>query len=146
MLSPTTVDMIVGQPVIGRSSFVIGAPDPTINRISYINCRFGITAAVGQPEDPQVEVGVSAYASVASAAARVTGTVDGCRGSGGASASVAVQTGVTGTVLTGCGTTTLVAANGNRTVAVSVLEPLLGAKRDAVLTGLAAKAFNATGG
>lgn len=124
-LSLTAVSQAAGQPIIGRTSFVVGEPDTTIGRLAYLNCRYGLpetptTGATTTTEPtPGVEIGVSLYDSVDRARTRVDGTVEDYRSSGSRAETVRVGT-VNGTVLVGGGSPTLVVASGARTVAVSI--------------------------
>ncbi|MCU1688744.1 MAG: hypothetical protein JWN20_672 [Jatrophihabitantaceae bacterium] len=148
VLPISALEQVMGIPVIGKTNFIVGTPEPDIDRISYLNCRYGLADAVaGQPEPvAQVEVGVSAYGSPGSASARVQGTVEAYRGQGATQSTVAVGA-ASGTLLIGSGEPTLVLAAGNKTVAVTVLSALLPAdKRDAILSGIAQRALTGAGG
>lgn len=148
VLPISALEQVMGIPVIGKTTFIVGTPEPDIDRISYLNCRYGLADPVaGQPEPvPQVEVGVSAYGSPASASQRVQGTVEAYRGQGATQSTVPVGA-VSGTVLVGSGEPTLVVASGNKTVAVTVIAALLPAdKRDAILSGIAQRALTGAGG
>lgn len=122
-LTATEVNTAAGQPIIGRTSFVVGEADASIGRLAYINCRYGLpetTPAAGAAAAvPGVEIGVSLYDSAKRATDRVASTVDDYSSSGSRAESVRVGT-VDGTVLVGGGPPTLVVADGERTVAVSV--------------------------
>lgn len=148
VLPISALEQVMGVPVIGKTSYIVGTPEPDIDRISYLNCRYGLADPVAGQPDPvaQVEVGVSAYGSPSSAAQRVQGTVEAYRGQGATQSSVPVGT-VSGTVLIGSGEPTLVVASGNKTVAVTVVSALLPAdKRDAILAGIAQRALTGAGG
>ncbi len=148
VLPISALEQAMGFPVIGRTEFIVGTAEPSIDRISYLNCRYGLADPVeGQPAPvPQVEVGISAYGSPASAADRVQGTIDAYRGAGATQSPVPVGA-LTGTVLIGSGEPTLVVASGNRTVAVTVVAALLPAeRRDAILAAVAQRALTGAGG
>lgn len=148
VLPVSAVDQIMGQQVPGTTSFIVGIPDPDIDRISYLNCRYGIPAPVaGQPEPTaQIEVGISAYGSAASAQSRVQGTIDAYRQQGATASQVPVGQ-QTGTILVGSGDPTLVVSSGNKTVAVTVAAALAtDATRNAMLSGLAQRALTGLGG
>lgn len=148
ILPVSAVDQVLGSQLPGTTSFIVGTAEPDIDRISYLNCRYGIPAPVeGQPEPaPQIEVGVSAYGSPASAQSRVQGTVDAYRGEGATAKQVPVGQ-LTGTELVGYGDPTLVVASGNKTVAVTVAAALVtDTTRDAILSGLAQRALTGAGG
>lgn len=148
VLPVSAVDQVMGQQVPGTTSFIVGTPEPDIDRISYLNCQYGIPAPVeGQPAPTaQIEVGISAYGSAASAQSRVQGTIDAYREQGATAKQVPVGQ-LTGTILVGSGDPTLVVASGNRTVAVTVAAALAtDAARDAMLSGLAQRALTGAGG
>jgi hypothetical protein len=138
----TALDTVVGQPIIGMTNFVVGVADPTIDRLAYINCKYGITQTAGQPDSaPQVEIGVSQYSTAAVAATRVQGTVEAYRNQGATSSTISIGTDK-GTILVGSGDPTLVVASGNKTVAVTVIESLMtAANREQILSGIAARAL-----
>ncbi|MHA3702854.1 hypothetical protein ACXR2U_11800 [Jatrophihabitans sp. YIM 134969] len=121
------VSRATGQPVQGRTEYVVGQPDPTIGRLAYLNCRYGLpttTPAAGAAAPvPGVEIGVSLYDSADRASDRVAGTVEDYRESGSRAEDVDVA-GTTGTVLVGGGPPTLVVARDAKTVAVSVSRTL----------------------
>lgn len=147
VLPISALEQVMGIPVIGKTNFIVGTPEPDIDRISYLNCRYGLADAVAGQPDPvaQVEVGVSAYGSPASAAQRVQGTVEAYRGQGATQSVVPVGP-ASGTILIGSGEPTLVVASGNKTVAVTVIAALLPAdKRDAILAGIAQRALTGAG-
>jgi hypothetical protein len=131
--------------VIGRTAFVLGVADPGIGRLTYLNCRYGLSAAVkGKPAPvPLVEIGISLYNSPAQAARRVQGTVEDYQSHGALNRAVRVGQ-VQGTVLTGYGLPTLVVASGPRTAAVTVSPKLLSAGSTAELASLAKAVLDAT--
>src|SRR3954451_25174706 len=63
----------LGRPSSGKTAFVVGEPDRTIDRVSYINCRYGLSKPTAEPE---IEIGVSLYRSPAKAAARLRPTIE----------------------------------------------------------------------
>jgi hypothetical protein len=107
----------------GTDAFVVGKAEPTIGRIGYLNCRYGVTGR-GAAARPAIEVGISLYRTAAQAAARIPATVDDYSAHGATASDVTV-TGLPAQLLTG-GTgdgydvPLLVVASGQRTVAVSV--------------------------
>ena len=166
VLPVSAVNEVVGSQVTGDTSFIIGTPEPSIDRISYLNCRYGIppqsnapggsapatgaaaptpSGGASEPE-AQVEVGISAYGSDASAQSRVKGTVEAYLQTGATQKNVPVGS-LAGIELVGSGSPTLVLASGNRTVAVTVVPSLVpDATRDAILSGLAQRALTGVGG
>ncbi|MDR1999317.1 MAG: hypothetical protein LBQ06_05165 [Frankiaceae bacterium] len=148
ILPVSAIDQVIGTQLRGSTSFIVGEPDPSIDRISYLNCQYAIPDPVaGQPPPTaQIEVGLSAYGSSASAQARVQGTIEAYREQGSTSTPVAVGQ-LSGTELLGGGDPTLVVASGNKTVAVTVAAALVtDASRDAILSGLAQRALTGLGG
>jgi hypothetical protein len=139
------VNIALRRIVVGRTAFVVGVADPGIGRLTYLNCRYGLSAPVkGKPAPlPQVEVGISLYSSPAQAARRVRSTVEDYRTHGATARVLRVGT-VPGTVLTGYGLPTLVAAAGPRTTAVTVTPKLLARGSTAELAALAKAVLDAT--
>ncbi len=111
----------LGRKVGGRTAFVVGVADPTIGRVGYINCRYGVSKR--QAADPKIEIGVSLYKTPKKAAARLQPTIDDYT-QHAAKAAKATVAGYPATVLTGgVGTgygPTVVLALGQRTIAVSL--------------------------
>lgn len=122
----SAVSHAAGQPIIGTTAFVVGQPDPSIGRLAYLNCRYGLPTPVpGRPApkdpEPAIEIGVSLYDSATHAGARVDGTVADYQSSGSRATPLRVGT-VNGTALTAPGQPiTLVVASGARTVAVTMI-------------------------
>jgi hypothetical protein len=143
------VDAIGGTPLSGVDAFVVGTPDPTIGRIAYLNCRYGVTGT-GTAATPAIEIGVSLYATSAKAAVRITATVDDYEANGATSSDITVE-GVPATMLTGGSgegfdVPLLVLAFGQRTIAVSVADSV--STGDAAVsdaTALATLALDRTG-
>ncbi|TAM84916.1 MAG: hypothetical protein EPN43_12165 [Jatrophihabitans sp.] len=107
--------------VPGNTAFVVGTAEADINRIGYINCRYGLTA----PNSPPViEIGVSLYGTAADASKRIQPTVDDFTAHGASPSTVTVA-GTPAQLLTGGTGTgygpTIVLASGQRTVAVTML-------------------------
>lgn len=148
VLTDYDVARALGRRLPGGHAFVVGRPDPGIHRIGYLNCRYGLT---GTGSAPKVEVGISLYSDAGHAAARVTATVDDYAGHGASATHVTVA-GHPGTLLTGGSGTgytvpLLVAASGQRTVAVSVDRSVAGRHKLArSATALGAAALRNTGG
>lgn len=142
------VQNAVGHTIKGRTAFVRGVAEPDIGRLTYLNCRYGITSAAAAPG---LEVGVSLYATAAKAAARITATVSDYENHGATGTPVTVD-GVAATLLQGgagsdYSVPTLVLASGQRTVAVSATATVVPtADRTKDLTAVAALALTRTGG
>lgn len=142
----------MGAPVTGATSYVVGKPEPSIHRLAYLNCRYGLSGASNDPKAvPTVEIGLSLYASAADAEQRIGATVDDYTNNG-ATATPTTVAGHEGQLLTGgvapdFDVPLLVVASGQRTVAVSV-NARLGdeALRSKAITALAELAIRRTGG
>jgi hypothetical protein len=145
LLPVIKIDGALGKTVVGKSTDVLGIAEPNIGRLTYLNCRYGLSAAVkGKPTPvPQVEIGISLYKSVAQAAQRVQGTVEDYRSHGSTQQAAAAGT-YPGTVLIGFGAPTIVVAAGPRTVAVTVLASLIAGTPTTSLVALAKAALDAT--
>ncbi len=145
LLPVTTIEGVLGKTVVGKSSDVLGIAEPNIGRLTYLNCRYGLAAAVkGKPAPaPQVEIGISLYKSVAQAAQRVQGTIEDYRSHGSTQQAAAAGT-FPATILTGYGAPTIVVAAGARTVAVTVLASLIAGTSSTSLVALAKAALDAT--
>jgi hypothetical protein len=152
LLSLYDVQQAVGHRIPGKTAFVVGLPDKNIGRLGYLNCRYGIPAAApGASATPQIEIGVTLYDTPAQAQRRVTGTIQDYVANGATSAQVSLA-GQPAVILTGGSGTgytvpLLVAASGQRTVAVSLDDPATSAaQRTRILSALATLALNSTGG
>ena len=145
LLPVSVVNIALRRVIVGRTAFVLGVAEPQIGRLTYLNCRYGLSAPrKGKPAPvPQVEIGLSLYSSPAQASRRVQGTVDDYLSHGAADKGVRVGQ-VSGTVLTGYGLPTLVAAAGPRTVAVTVSPKLVARGSTAELASLAKAALDAS--
>lgn len=132
----------------GKDAFVVGKPESSINRLAYLNCRYGVTGT-GGAAPPGVEIGISLYATADAAASRITATVDDYTAHGASSTDATVEqlpaTMLTGGVGDDYALPTLVVASGQRTVAVSVAGSVAkGAKAVHDATALAALALRRT--
>jgi hypothetical protein len=115
----TTVERAIRDKLPGTTAYSIGRGDPTIGRLMYINCKYGVSRAKG----PSIEVSVSLYKSVGAAADRVVGTSQDFTAHGATSSGTKVA-GRPATLLLGAnmlayGPTVVVHA-GLRTVAVTL--------------------------
>ena len=133
--------------MIGKTADVLGIAEPNIGRLTYLNCRYGIPAAVkGKPAPaPGVEIGISLYDSAAQATRRVQGTVADYRTHGATEQSAAVNQ-LPASILLGYGGPTIVVAAGPRTVAVTVDAKLIAGAPTSGLVALAKAALDATAG
>jgi hypothetical protein len=145
LLPLSTVEEALGRPVIGQTAFVRGVAEPNIGRLTYLNCRYGLTTpAKGKPApQPQLEIGVSLYNSADQAATRVKGTVADYRSHGASQQDAAVGQDPA-TILLGYGYPTLVVAEGPRTVAVTADPRLIATAPTAGLVAVAQAALVAT--
>lgn len=145
IFSVSGVNSAIGRAVVGKTSDVLGVPEPNIRRLAYLNCRFGIPATVaGKPApEPQVEIGISLYDSAQQAKSRVQGTVDGYLSQGSSQQATVVDQ-YPATVLYGRGSPTLVVAAGPRTVAVTVAAKLIPNNGAQALARLAVLALDGT--
>ena len=123
LLPFTDLDRALGRPLFGESAFVKGVAQPSIGRTGRVTCRYGL-ARGGRGTAP-VEVGVSTYKDVESAAERVQATVSDQRGQGATQSEVTIA-GTPATVLGGRTAVLVVLAQGSRTVAVTVQRSLRG--------------------
>ena len=124
LLPFTDLDQALGRPLFGETVYIKGVPQPAIGRTGRVTCRYGLTRG-GRGVAP-VEVGVSTYKDVGSAADRVQDTVAQLRREGGSSASEATVAGVPAFVVGNRTSVTCVLAQGTRTVAVTVQRSLRG--------------------
>ena len=147
LLPVGTVNVALRRTVIGRTAFVLGVAEPDIGRLTYLNCRYGLSAPVkGKPAPaPQVEIGISLYDSAGQAARRVQATVENYRINGAGDRPARVGS-LQGVMLSGYGLPTLVVAAGPRTVAVTVTPKLLTPGSTAELASLAKAVLDATAG
>jgi hypothetical protein len=149
-LPVSAVENAIGRDVPGNTSFVVGAAEADIGRLSYLNCRYGLPGgAAAQTATPAVEIGVSLYRSAAVAAKRIPATVDDFENHGAGESPTTVGA-LPATVLTGgegdgYDVPTLVLASGQRTVAVSIV-PRSGADVTHELVAVAALALKHTAG
>lgn len=110
----------VGQKIAGKVAFVVGQADADTGRLTYLNCRYGLSK---QKPVPAVEIGVNLYGSAAKAKARIRPTVDDYTAHGATATSTKVD-GKLATLLdggrgNGYGPTIVLAVD-QRTVAVSL--------------------------
>jgi hypothetical protein len=112
------LDQALGRPLLGRTDYIEGVPEPKIKRLGRVTCRYGIRTVLGKrPPPPPLEVGVSAYADAAAATDRVETTVIASRSEGAGPRTVQVA-GMAATALLGK-SPLLVFAVDTRTLAVT---------------------------
>lgn len=124
LLPFTDLDQALGRPLFGETRQVTGVPQASIGRTGRLTCFYGL-AKGGRGKAP-VEVGVSTYRDAESATKRVAATVASARTGGATSQSQATVAGQPATVLGDAAGFTAVVAQGNRTIAVTVLRSLKG--------------------
>ena len=124
LLPFTDLDQALGRPLFGETVYIKGVAQPSIGRTGRVTCRFGLGRG-GRGVAP-VEVGVSTYKDVGSAADRVQATVAELRQQGGSSAGDATVAGVPAFVVGNRTSVTCVLAQGTRTIAVTVQRSLRG--------------------
>jgi hypothetical protein len=151
LLPDTSVSAVIGgPPLAGVDAFIVGRPEPSIGRIAYLNCRYGVTGA-GATAKAKIEIGISLYSSADKAASRVAATVDDytAHAASGQPTTVDGQsaTMLTGGVGAGYEDPLLVVASGQRTVAVNVAPSVAsGQKATDDAASLATLALKGTGG
>lgn len=149
MLPLPLVDTALGRPITGNTAFVVGVAEKDIGRLTYLNCRYGLPAgAAAATATPKLEIGISLYQSAQDAARRIPITVDDYANHGASQSNITVD-GVPAVVLTmgsgaGYASPTLVAASGQRTIAITLVENSANLTKD--LTALAAVALQRSGG
>jgi hypothetical protein len=148
LLTLYDVQRAAGYTIGGKTAFIVGIPDKSIGRVSYLNCRYGVPAAP-KGATPQIEITVALYGTAAQAEKRAAGTVSDYVANGATATQVTVGD-VPGTILTGglgagYNVPLLVTSSGQRTVAVSLNKSgLTGAKRTQILSDLGALALTNT--
>jgi hypothetical protein len=136
MLPFTDLDQALGRPLFGETRYVLGVAQPSIGRTGRVTCQYGL-ARGGRGPAP-VEVGVSTYKDAESATQRVAATIAATRGGGATSQSTATVAGQQTTVLGNRSGFTAVLAQGDRTIAVTVLRSTRG-QPDAAAVKIAEK-------
>jgi hypothetical protein len=152
LLSLYDVGQAAGRQLGGTTAFIVGLPDKSIGRLGYLNCRYGIpSGATGAAAVPQVEIGVSLYDTPARAERRASSTAADYVANGAKPTQLTVA-GHPGVMLaggrgTGYTVPLLVAATGQRTVAVSVaLAGASTAQQARIASAIASLALTRTGG
>ncbi|MGH8962633.1 MAG: hypothetical protein ACRDWT_15835 [Jatrophihabitantaceae bacterium] len=148
LLPLSAVEDALGRAISGHTAFVVGAGEPGIGRITYLNCRYGLpVGAAAATATPKLEITVSLYRTALFASRRIPETVNDYANHGASQSDVAVA-GVHAIILTrasGNGYTypTIVAAFGQRTIAITLV-PKPGANLTKDLSALAKVALQAT--
>lgn len=137
LLPFTDLDQALGRPLFGETRQIQGVAQPSIGRTGRLTCYYGLPQG-GRGTVP-VEVGVSTYTDATKAADRVTATIAAARGSGATSQSTATVAGQPATVLGGKTSITVVTAQGDRTVAVTVQRSLQPGRTDRAAVAIAEK-------
>jgi hypothetical protein len=150
LLTLYDVQRTAGYPIGGKTAFIVGVPDKTLGRLTYLNCRYGLPATPpGGSATPQIEINVALYGTAADAAKRAASTVSDYVANGATPAQVTIADNP-GTILiggTGAGYSVplLVASSGQRTVAVSLNKGgLPSTRRTQILSDLGALALTNT--
>ena len=125
----TDLDQALGRPLFGGSRTVVGVAQPSIGRTGRVTCQYGL-APNGKGAAP-LEVGLSTYKDAASAADRVRVTIAGLR-TGATSQKSGTVAGQPATVVGSKTAVTAVLAQGERTVAVTVLRKIANPDRAAL--------------
>jgi hypothetical protein len=127
MLPLSLIDARLGRAIKGSTTFLVGSAEPTIGRMAYLNCRYGLpSGAAAATATPKLEIGISLYQSSVYAARRIPATVDDYANHGASETDVTVD-GVHAAILTmasgaGYADPTIVAASGQRTIAITLVE------------------------
>jgi hypothetical protein len=112
------LDEALGSPLVGRTAYIRGVPEPKINRLGRVTCRYGLRPlSQNKTTPPRLEVGVSVYTDAAAATKRVESTVVAARSEGASPRDVQVA-GKPATALLGPRPLIVLAAE-TRTVAIT---------------------------
>ena len=118
-LGADSINKVLGQKLAGSIEYGVGGSDPSINRLTFIDCKYGNIRG----KAPVVEIRVSLYRSEGDAADRIQATVQDFE-QHGASASDTTVAGQHATLLLGANMLTygptLVKVAGVRTIAITM--------------------------
>jgi hypothetical protein len=118
-LNADSINKVLGQKLAGTIEYGVGGSDPSINRLTFIDCKYGNIRG----KAPVVEIRVSLYRSAGDAADRIRATVQDFE-LHGASASTTTVGGLPATLLLGANMLTygptLVKVAGVRTIAITM--------------------------
>jgi hypothetical protein len=118
-LGADSINKVLGQKLAGSIEYGVGGSDPSINRLTFIDCKYGNIRG----KAPVVEIRVSLYRSEGDAADRIQATIQDFE-QHGASASSTTVGGQHATLLLGANMLTygptLVKVAGVRTIAITM--------------------------
>jgi hypothetical protein len=119
LLDADSINKVLGQKLTGSVQYAVGPGDASINRLTFIDCRYGVIRG----KAPAVEIRVALYRSAGDAADRIRATVQDFE-THGASATTTTVGGQPATLLIGANMLTygptLVKVAGVRTIAVTM--------------------------
>ncbi len=119
LLNADSINTVLGQKLAGSIEYAVGGADPSINRLTFIDCKYGMIRG----KAPVVEIRVSLYRSAGDAADRIHATVQDFEVHG-ASASTTTIAGQPATLLLGANMLTygptLLKVAGVRTIAITM--------------------------
>jgi hypothetical protein len=146
LLPISTIAPALGHSITGKTAFVVGTAEKDIGRLAYLNCRYGLN---GDGKAPMLEIGVSLYNTAAQASRRIPATTADYANHGASDATAAVggqQAHIlTGGVGQGYAAPTLVMAERQRTIAITLNDPKTkAADVQSVLTKIAAVVLEQT--
>lgn len=143
VLPTSQIDMVLGKPLVGKTSSIVGVPEPKIRRLERLTCRYGLPAKPPKKPTPiPLEISISRYADETSATERVGVTVEGLRASGAAPSTVQVGP-VEGTILVSDDERLLVAVDGTLTLAISMAPKVADDRLEDVLAELGGRVLTA---
>jgi len=119
LLNADSINKVLGQKLSGSVQYAVGRGDSSINRLSFIDCKYGMIPG----KAPAVEIRVSLYRSAADASDRIRATVQDFELHGAAASTTKIG-GQPATLLLGANLLTygptLVKVAGVRTIAVTM--------------------------
>ncbi|MFQ1001131.1 hypothetical protein [Modestobacter sp. SSW1-42] len=128
LLTLRQIDVALGTPLPGQTTFTVGTAQPEIGRTGRITCGFGVVPATedAAAADPLLQLSVFTYTDEQAAADRVDATVDAQQAQG-VRYDQAVVPGASAVLLSGPDETTLIATLGSRTYSLSLVPGVLDA-------------------
>lgn len=119
LLNADSINKVLGQKLAGSVAYAVGRGDSSINRLTFIDCKYGVISG----KAPAVEIRVSLYRSAGDAADRIRATVQDFETHGAAASPTKID-GAAATLLLGANLLTygptVVKAAGVRTIAVTM--------------------------
>jgi hypothetical protein len=119
LLDADSINKVLGQKLTGSVQYAVGRGDSTINRLAFIDCKYGLIRG----KAPAVEIRVSLYRSAGDASDRIRATVQDFELHGAAASTTKIG-GQPATLLLGANLLTygptLVKVAGVRTIAVTL--------------------------